>query len=64
MAVENYIIRIYRRDASDPDSLSGLLESVERETRHSFQTLKELRELLAPANEPKRPEIEVTQTSG
>jgi hypothetical protein len=56
VALENYIIRIYRRDASDPERLSGLLESVERETRYSFQTVKELRELLAPANEPKRSE--------
>jgi hypothetical protein len=56
MALENYIIRIYRRDASDPERLSGLLESVERETRYSFQSLKELRDLLVPANESERPE--------
>jgi hypothetical protein len=47
--MENYIIRIYRRDHSDPEKLTGLLESVEKETRHPFHTLSDLCALLVPA---------------
>ena len=47
--MENYIIRIYRRDHSNPERLTGLLESVERQTRHPFHTLNDLCALLMPA---------------
>ena len=47
--MENYIIRIYRRDHSDPEKLTGLLESVERQTRYPFHTLNDLCALLMPA---------------
>lgn len=51
--MENYIVRIYRRDAADPNKVTGVFESVERETESSFTTLKSLMSLLAndPADE-------------
>ncbi|MGD2076683.1 MAG: hypothetical protein PVG38_17415 [Gammaproteobacteria bacterium] len=48
--MENYIVRIYGRDPDDPDRITGVLESVERETRHPFQSISALRSMLsAPA---------------
>jgi len=47
--MENYIVRIYRRDESDPDKLTGVFESVENETRNSFTSLNSLIDLLTPA---------------
>ncbi len=44
--MENYIVRIYRRDQKDPDKVHGLLESVERETQQPFQTITALQSLL------------------
>lgn len=44
--MENYIIRIYRRDRLDPHKVNGTLESVEAQTRQSFETLDSLCELL------------------
>ncbi len=54
LVLENYIIRIFRRDEEDPARVAGLLESVERETRYSFQTWDELRDLLLSADDRKR----------
>lgn len=44
--MENYIVRIYRRDRTDPQSVNGVLESVERETRQAFADLDTLSMLL------------------
>jgi hypothetical protein len=44
--MENYIVRIYRRDPDDSDSVTGMLESVEQETRRPFHTLDALRSML------------------
>jgi hypothetical protein len=46
--MENYIVRIYRRDETDPDKLSGTFESVENETRNAFTSLNSLIDLLIP----------------
>jgi hypothetical protein len=62
--MENYIIRVYRRDHSDPERLTGLLESVERETRRPFYTLKDLcMLLLAPATEVEQQAERVSETN-
>jgi len=45
--MENYIVRIYRRDNTDPDRVNGVLESVEQETRQSFTSLNALSNMLA-----------------
>jgi hypothetical protein len=47
--MENYIVRIYRRDGADPSKLVGVCESVEQETRDTFKSLGTLMSLLAPA---------------
>jgi hypothetical protein len=47
--MENYIVRIYRRDSVDPNKLTGICESVEKETRDSFNTLGKLVSLISPA---------------
>ncbi|GMQ84052.1 MAG: hypothetical protein BMS9Abin06_0804 [Gammaproteobacteria bacterium] len=44
--MENYIVRIYRRDRTDPRKVIGVLESVERETQQSFADLNTLSTLL------------------
>jgi len=44
--VENYILRIYRRDCADPRRVDGLLESVEQESQQSFNDLNTLGTLL------------------
>ncbi len=46
--MENYIVRIYRRDANDPEKVTGMLESVEYETRQSFHSINALQALLTP----------------
>ena len=46
--MENYIVRIYRRDTTDPDKLAGVFESVEHETTDTFTSLNRLIDLLAP----------------
>lgn len=45
--MENYVVRIYRRDASDPHKVAGTFESVEQETENSFSHLNGLVSLLA-----------------
>lgn len=44
--MENYIVRIYRRDEDDPEKVTGMLESVEHETRESFHSINALQALL------------------
>jgi len=46
--MENYIVRIYRRDENDPEKVTGMLESVEYETRQSFHSIDALQALLTP----------------
>ena len=47
--MENYIVRIYRRDDADPNKLVGVCESVEQDTRDTFKTLGRLMSLISPA---------------
>ena len=44
--MENYIVRIYRRDDCQPESITGLVEAVESGETQSFSTLTELATLL------------------
>jgi hypothetical protein len=37
-----YIVRIYRRDADNPDALVGVVEEVEKQIKHSFTCLDDL----------------------
>ena len=45
--MENYIVRIYRRDSDQPDSIVGLVESVETGEIQSFHSVSELTEIIA-----------------
>ena len=58
--MENYIVRIYRRDASDPHKVAGVFESVERETEDTFTHLASLVSLLA--TDCARPEKRANET--
>ena len=46
--MENYIVRVYRRDSSDPDKLTGVCESVEQETQDTFHSIGKLMSLISP----------------
>ena len=47
--MENYIVRIYRRDDVDPDNVIGICESVERQRRATCKSIARLVSLLSPA---------------
>ena len=53
--MENYIVRIYRRDEKDRIKVTGVVESVERETRHTFHTLNSLRSILMEGSDCNSP---------
>jgi len=46
MFTDNYIVRIYRRNAENPQKLIGLVEIVETQEKKSFKNIDELREIL------------------
>lgn len=45
--MENYIVRIYRRDDNDPENVVGMLESVETQKQQPFHSLVTLTRLLS-----------------
>jgi len=44
--VDNYIIRIYRRDPRDPQKIVGMAESVERDEKRNFTDFGQLQEFI------------------
>jgi len=46
MILDNYVIRIYRRDKSDPRLVVGIVEEVGSRKKRGFNTFEELREIL------------------
>ena len=60
--MENYIVRIYRRDQTDPDKVAGTFESVENETRNSFTSLSSLIDLLTTKGRGNQNSNELVQT--
>jgi hypothetical protein len=44
--LENYIVRIYRRDQDRPDEIAGLVELVEVEKKQAFKNIDELSQIL------------------
>ncbi len=44
--MDNYIIRIYRRDPADPQKIAGIAEAVETEKKRAFSTSGELVNIL------------------
>jgi hypothetical protein len=47
--LDNYIIRIYRRDKSNPRIIVGTVEEIGSREKKGFTTFDELREILVPA---------------
>lgn len=45
--MENYIVRVYRRDDQNPDKVIGTVERVEKEDRQPFHSLSELSKILS-----------------
>jgi hypothetical protein len=46
--VETFIVRIYRKGNGSPDTISGLVEEVEREETRGFATKDELWSIINP----------------
>jgi hypothetical protein len=46
MILDNFVIRIYRRDRSDPRLMVGIVEEVGSRKKRGFTTFEELREIL------------------
>ena len=44
--MENYIVRIYRRDEKDGHKIAGMVEIVEADDKKSFASFEELRRIL------------------
>ncbi len=45
--MDNYIVRIYRRNVRHPDRLVGVVEKADDQNQRSFHTTRELLEILA-----------------
>jgi len=45
--MESYIVRLYRRDATNPENLVGLIETVGLDKTRSFHTVAELVAILS-----------------
>lgn len=45
--MDSYIVRMYRRDADNPENLVGLVETVGEEEKRAFHSLSELTAILS-----------------
>ncbi len=52
--MDNYIVRIYRRNPRHPERLVGVVENVERESQQRFHTAHELLEILVESRTGKQ----------
>jgi hypothetical protein len=50
---ENYLVRIYRRDAEDPERITGLVEFIEAGGKKSFTTFDDLKSILVADRDKK-----------
>lgn len=48
-SVENYIVRIYRRNADDPECVVGTVECVESQIQRPFSSMHALEKYLSGA---------------
>lgn len=53
--MENYIVRIYRRDHDKPVEIAGIVELVEAEKKQSFKNMDELSQILCSPEKKKAP---------
>ena len=47
--MESYLIRIYRREKNNPESIVGIIEEIGTKEKHSFKNLSELSKIICPA---------------
>lgn len=63
--MDSYIIRMYRRDAENPENLVGLVETVGEEAKRPFHSAGELVAILSESNSLKltaaRPALRVIE---
>jgi hypothetical protein len=52
--LENFIVRIYRRDQDKPAEIAGIVECVEAEKKQAFKNIDELIQILCSLKK-KRP---------
>jgi hypothetical protein len=45
--MENYIVRISRRDEKDPERVTGQVEVIGKEEKKAFKNIEELMEILS-----------------
>ena len=57
MALDIYIIRIYRRDESEPGMIVGIAEDIGTNVKQRFSSFEELRKILFPTEDlfPRKP---------
>ncbi len=48
---DTYIVRVYRRDPENQNSLVGMVEIVDKEKKQPFRNYDELRHIMAEAHE-------------
>jgi len=51
--MDSYIVRMYRRDADNPESLVGLVETVGEEAKRPFHSVSELVAILSESHSSK-----------
>ncbi len=51
---ENYLVRIYRRDKTDPERITGLVEIIEAGEKKKFSNFDDLKSVLIPDQAKKR----------
>ena len=49
MALDIYVIRIYRRDESEPGMVVGIVEDIGTNVKQRFASFEELKKVLYPA---------------
>ena len=49
MALDIYVIRIYRRDESEPGMVVGIVEDIGTNVKQRFSSFEELKKVLYPA---------------
>lgn len=53
--MENYIVRIYRRDHDESVKVAGIVESVETEKKQAFKNMDELARILCSSERKSSP---------
>lgn len=63
MAIDIYVIRIYRRDESEPGMIAGIAEDIGTDVKQRFSSFEELRKILFPAKDriPRKPKVVIPE---